>query len=83
MEKPVVAGREPIAVELKAGETYYYCACGRSAKQPFCDGSHQGTAFSPIAFSVEEDGVRHICACKQTKNPPFCDGSHLKLDEEK
>lgn len=82
MEKPTIAGREPIAVDLKAGETYYFCACGKSSNQPFCDGSHQGTPFSPIAFSVEEDGVKHICACKQTKNPPYCDGSHLALGKE-
>lgn len=79
MDKPVVAGTAPIPVELKQGETYYYCTCGKSAKQPFCDGSHQGTSFTPKAFTAEKDGTAYLCACKQSKNAPYCDGSHNDL----
>jgi CDGSH-type Zn-finger protein len=79
MEKPVVAGKEPIAVDVKKGETYYWCSCGRSGKQPFCDGSHQGTSFEPLAFTAEKDETVYLCTCKQTKNPPYCDGSHKNL----
>lgn len=79
MEKPVVSQKNPMAVELKKGDTYYWCACGRSGKQPFCDGSHQGTAFTPIVFTAEQDGTAYLCACKHTKNPPYCDGTHKGL----
>ena len=76
MEKPVIYQKKPMAVEVKAGETYYWCACGRSAKQPFCDGSHQGTSITPVAFTPEKTETVYLCACKQTKNPPYCDGTH-------
>ena len=79
MEKPVVAGKEPIAVELEAGKTYYFCQCGKSATQPFCDGAHQGSEFMPLEFTAEETKTAYLCACKQTKTPPYCDGSHLNL----
>lgn len=79
MENPVVSQKSPMAVELKKGDTYYWCACGRSGKQPFCDGAHQGTAFAPIAFTAEQDGTAYLCACKHTKNPPYCDGTHTGL----
>ena len=79
MEKPVVAQKSPIAVEVEEGKTYYWCACGKSSNQPFCDGSHKGTEFKPLAFTAEKDGKIYLCACKQTKNPPYCDGSHTKL----
>lgn len=82
MEKPVVAGKEPIAVELEAGKTYYWCACGKSGNQPFCDGSHKGTEIGPLEFTAEKDGTAYLCTCKQTKTPPYCDGSHLSLDKE-
>ncbi len=82
MEKPIVAGIVPVHVDVKAGETYYWCTCGRSASQPFCDGSHQGSPFTPLAFTAEKDGDVAICTCKQTKNPPYCDGSHLNLIKE-
>ena len=80
--EPVVADLEPTAVELKKGEEYYFCTCGRSANQPFCDGSHAGTNFNPKAFTAEEDGEACLCQCKQTSNPPFCDGTHAKLSLE-
>ena len=79
MEKPVIAQKAPIAVDVKEGETYYWCACGRSSNQPFCDGSHEGTSFKPVAFTAEKDETVHFCACKHTKNPPFCDGTHHSL----
>ncbi|RBP63824.1 iron-binding CDGSH zinc finger protein [Alkalibaculum bacchi] len=79
IEKPVIAGKALIPVDVKKGETYYYCACGKSGKQPFCDGSHEGTSFEPLAFTAEKDDTVYLCACKQTKNPPYCDGSHEKL----
>lgn len=67
---------QPIEVTLTAGETYYWCACGKSATQPFCDGSHQGTAFQPLAHTATETKTVWLCGCKRTGNAPFCDGSH-------
>ncbi|MGD9569599.1 MAG: CDGSH iron-sulfur domain-containing protein [Sedimentibacter sp.] len=77
--KPVIANKSPIPVELKKGEAYYYCTCGRSSNQPFCDGSHKGTSFKPQEFKADKDGTAYLCACKHTKNPPYCDGSHNNL----
>lgn len=77
--EPKIAQKTPYAVELEAGKNYHWCACGRSANQPFCDGSHHGTEFKPLSFTAEKSGVAHLCGCKHTKNPPFCDGSHHKL----
>ncbi|GFZ83195.1 CDGSH iron-sulfur domain-containing protein [Elstera cyanobacteriorum] len=71
--------KEPITVSLKAGETYWWCRCGRSAKQPFCDGSHAGTGLAPMQFKPTADMPVRFCGCKATKKPPFCDGSHLDL----
>jgi CDGSH-type Zn-finger protein len=76
MSKPQIAAKTPAAAELKAGETYYWCSCGRSKNQSFCDGSHQGTEFQPKAFTAEKTGTAYLCQCKHTKNPPFCDGTH-------
>lgn len=76
MDKPVIADNKPIPVTLSEGEEYYFCTCGRSQNQPFCDGSHAGTSFTPKAFVAEEYGEAWLCQCKHTKNPPFCDGSH-------
>jgi CDGSH-type Zn-finger protein len=79
MEKPEIPQKSPIPVELKKGDTYYWCTCGKSDKQPFCDGSHEGTSFEPLAFTAEKDEKAYLCACKHTKNPPYCDGSHEAL----
>ena len=79
MSDPKIAAREPIAVELEAGKTYYFCTCGESASQPFCDGSHSGTEFQPRAFTAEKGGKAFLCQCKRTGNAPFCDGAHSKL----
>tara|TARA_R110002096_G_scaffold112163_11_gene244485 strand:+ start:416 stop:1963 length:1548 start_codon:yes stop_codon:yes gene_type:complete len=79
MSKPTVADNKPTPVDLKAGEEYYFCTCGKSANQPFCDGSHKGTNFTPKSFVAEEDGEAYLCQCKQTANAPFCDGKHAKV----
>ena len=79
MTTPIIAGKQPIAVNLEKGKEYYFCTCGQSTNQPFCDGSHQGTSFEPKAFIAQESGESYLCACKQSNNAPFCDGSHTKL----
>jgi mannose-6-phosphate isomerase-like protein (cupin superfamily)/CDGSH-type Zn-finger protein len=79
MSTPVVARPKPYLVNVKAGRTYLWCACGRSAKQPFCDGSHQGSDFSPIAFKATQDDELLFCGCKHTRTAPFCDGAHTNL----
>ena len=67
---------QPIEVELEAGKTYLWCACGKSQNQPWCDGSHQGTGITPVSFKAGTPGPRYLCVCKRTFNQPFCDGSH-------
>jgi len=79
MEKPNIAGKAPIPVELEAGKTYSWCSCGQSSKQPFCDGSHKGTDFAPVKFVAEETKTAYLCNCKHTANPGFCDGTHKSL----
>jgi len=79
--KPVVAQKFPYAHEVKAGETYYWCACGKSKNQPFCDGSHEGTGFEPLEFIADQSKTVYFCGCKHSANKPFCDGSHEKLKE--
>jgi len=79
MKEPKIAAREPVQVELKAGDKYFFCTCGASSHQPFCDGSHKGTGFAPQPFEVDEDGSAWLCRCKRTGNLPFCDGSHGRL----
>lgn len=76
MSKPNRAGDVPKKVELEAGKTYYWCACGRSENQPFCDGSHKGSEFTPVKFTPEETKSRSLCMCKETKKAPYCDGTH-------
>lgn len=78
MSEPVCAKKGPYAVELEPGR-YYWCACGRSKNQPFCDGSHAGTDFVPELFSVDEKKTVYLCGCKQTGNTPYCDGTHKDL----
>ncbi len=82
MEKGQIAGYEPIAVDVKEGQDYYWCTCGKSGTQPFCDGSHKGTGFEPILFKAEKDETKYFCTCKQTNTPPFCDGTHNKLEKK-
>ncbi len=82
MSKAKIADTKPIAVNLEAGEEYYWCSCGQSRNQPFCDGSHRGTEFTPTTFSVGEAQEAYLCQCKRTSTPPFCDGAHARLDED-
>lgn len=79
MMEPVVAQKGPYEVELKAGEKYFWCACGRSTHQPFCDGAHKGTGLKPHVFVAETTGPAWLCGCKRSNNHPFCDGSHETL----
>ena len=78
-ENPTIAGRAPIAVDIEAGKDYYWCTCGKSAKQPFCDGTHKGSSFAPMKFTAPETKTAYFCTCKQTGNRPLCDGSHKAL----
>jgi len=79
MSNPIIADNKPIAVTLKQGEEYYFCTCGRSSNQPFCDGSHKGTSFTPKPFTADKDEEAYLCQCKHTGNAPFCDGTHKKF----
>ena len=76
--QPKVADTRPTVIELKAGQTYYWCSCGHSKSQPFCDSSHKhaGTSLAPLGFTPETDRKVALCLCKHTKSSPFCDGSH-------
>ena len=74
-----IADVKPIEVQFQQTEELYWCACGKSDSQPFCDGSHAGSEFTPVAFTGEKDETAHLCMCKRTKNPPYCDGSHTAL----
>ncbi|MEX0304972.1 MAG: CDGSH iron-sulfur domain-containing protein [Leisingera sp.] len=76
---PEIAQKAPFPVEVKEGKSYFWCACGKSGKQPFCDGSHKGTGFEPVKFTAEKDGKVFFCGCKHSQNKPRCDGSHSKL----
>ncbi len=78
MSEPEIAATEPDVRTLEPG-TYYWCACGRSKDQPFCDGSHQGTGIEPVSFEITETRQVALCQCKRTATPPFCDGSHKNL----
>jgi CDGSH-type Zn-finger protein len=81
MSEPVIAKKGPYPTKLEAGKSYWWCACGKSKSQPFCDGSHKDTGFTPVEFSVEESKVYGLCGCKHTGRPVFCDGTHRQLDE--
>ncbi|MBI1340015.1 CDGSH iron-sulfur domain-containing protein [bacterium] len=78
-DKREIGGRQPVPVEVEAGQSYWWCACGRSKSQPFCDGSHKGTAFEPMEFKPEKSGRVFFCTCKATGKSPLCDGSHNNL----
>lgn len=79
MPEPKIAQKGPFAVDVEAGQSYFWCACGRSAKQPLCDGSHKGSEFRPVKYDATESKTVHFCGCKHTGAPPFCDGTHGKL----
>lgn len=78
MSEPVCVQKAPYALELEAGE-YWWCSCGKSQKQPFCDGSHKGTEFVPKKFTVAQKEKVWLCGCKRSKNVPYCDGIHKSL----
>ena len=78
-DQAVVAQKAPYMVEVEEGEPYFWCSCGQSDKQPFCDGSHKGTSFLPMKFEAEKSRQMYFCGCKQTDKQPFCDGAHSKL----
>tara|TARA_Y200000002_G_scaffold143898_1_gene118954 strand:- start:126 stop:365 length:240 start_codon:yes stop_codon:yes gene_type:complete len=78
MTKGIRAGNSAISVEVKKDKYYYWCACGQSKNQPFCDGSHKETEFTPVAYKAEETKRMFFCTCKLTDDQPFCDGSHNK-----
>jgi CDGSH-type Zn-finger protein len=79
MSEPVAAAKAPIGVEVESGKTYWWCACGKSATQPFCDGSHKGSEFTPVKFAAAESKKVWFCACKHTAHRPMCDGTHKSL----
>ena len=78
-EDPKIAQKGPYQVSLEAGKSYAWCSCGRSAKQPFCDGAHKGTSFTPLRFTAEASAVQNMCGCKASDDKPYCDGTHNTL----
>lgn len=79
MTGPVCAKKGPFVVDLEEGKSYWWCSCGRSETQPFCDGSHQGTEFNPVEVKVDTSKKYGLCGCKHTGNPPFCDATHRDI----
>jgi CDGSH iron-sulfur domain-containing protein 3 len=79
MEQPLIAARQPFQVEVELGKAYFWCACGRSKNQPFCDGSHKGTGLTPVQYKADANRSVWFCGCKQSKNRPLCDGTHKSL----
>jgi CDGSH-type Zn-finger protein len=79
MAEPIVSQKAPFGVAVEAGKDYWWCACGRSAKQPFCDGSHKGTGLSPLQYQAKESGTLWFCGCKATATQPLCDGTHSRI----
>ena len=78
-EPPMIARKAPYPVEVIEGKTYFWCRCGRSKRQPLCDGSHKGTGIEPVSYKAEATRKVFFCGCKQTQNPPVCDGTHSRL----
>ncbi|MGI9322712.1 MAG: CDGSH iron-sulfur domain-containing protein [Pseudomonadales bacterium] len=79
MAEPIVVQKAPYSVDVEAGEAYFWCACGKSANQPFCDGSHKDTEFVPTKFEAAETTKVFFCGCKKTGGQPLCDGTHKSL----
>lgn len=79
MSTPHIPQKSPIAVNVEAGKTYYWCSCGLSKSQPFCDGAHKGSGFVPTPYTAEKSGTAYFCACKHSKTGALCDGAHKQL----
>ena len=79
MTDPVIAQKAPMPVEVESGKTYFWCACGKSGKQPFCDGAHKGSGIAPVKFTAEANKKLFFCGCKASAKAPFCDGTHKDL----
>jgi CDGSH-type Zn-finger protein len=79
MAEPIVAQKAPYKAEVEAGKKYFWCVCGRSKKQPYCDGAHRDTGMQPMMFVAEKTETIWLCGCKATKNKPRCDGTHTKI----
>ncbi|MEO6717909.1 MAG: CDGSH iron-sulfur domain-containing protein [Novosphingobium sp.] len=79
MATPEMPQKAPYPVAVEAGKSYYWCACGKSASQPFCDGSHKGSEFVPTKFTAEESKTVYFCGCKQSANGALCDATHRNL----
>lgn len=79
MSEREIAQKSPYDVTLEAGRKYAWCRCGRSQKQPFCDGAHAATDLRPLVFTADDDGVKWLCGCKRTSDEPYCDGTHNTL----
>ncbi len=79
MAEPVIAQKAPYPVDVEAGKAYFWCSCGQSKNQPFCDGSHAGTEFAPTPYKAKASGTLYFCGCKKTGKGPFCDGTHNGL----
>jgi len=82
MDKPVIADTKPIKVALEEGKSYYWCRCGKSKNQPFCDGAHRDTSITPLKFEATATDDAFLCMCKHSANPPFCDGAHARLPKD-
>ncbi|QDG78627.1 CDGSH iron-sulfur domain-containing protein [Labrenzia sp. PHM005] len=79
MAEPEIAQKAPYPVEVEAEKNYFWCACGRSKNQPFCDGSHKGTGLAPVKYTADKTGKVFFCGCKSSAKSPLCDGSHNRL----
>ncbi len=79
MADPMISQKAPFAVDVEAGKSYWWCSCGKSAKQPFCDGSHKGSSFAPVEFKADVTRTVYFCGCKHSSKGALCDGSHSRL----
>ena len=79
MSDPNIVQKAPFPIDVTAGEKYFWCACGKSSNQPFCDGSHKDTEFTPLPYTAEQDRTIYFCGCKHTGGAPLCDGTHKNL----
>ncbi len=79
MSDPVIAQKAPYSIDVEAGQTYWWCSCGKSANQPFCDGAHKGSDFRPMEWTAPKTRKAHFCGCKHAVNKPLCDGTHGKI----